>query len=59
MRKRTIRRLPETTRRVAKLVNELASIQRRMKNILPKLQELEFEAKALEESMKQTGGKGK
>ena len=36
-----------TTRRVARLIGELSSVERRLKNLLPEIQEIEFEAQAL------------
>lgn len=40
--KRTTRRMPPKTRKIAKLINELASIERRLKNILPEIQTAEM-----------------
>ena len=57
MRKSTLRRhypiskLP-TTRKVARLLGEISSIERRLKNLLPQIKELEFESQALKESMR-------
>jgi len=36
-----------TTRKVARLIGELASVERRLKNLLPEIKEIEFEAQAL------------
>ena len=39
--------MPETTRDLAKLINELASIERRLKNMLPRVRALERDSNAL------------
>ena len=41
LRKRTLRRMPPETRKVARLVNELESVERRLKNLLPSIQRME------------------
>jgi len=41
-RKATLRNMPPYTRRLARLVGELDSVSRRLKNILPELQSLEL-----------------
>jgi len=41
LRKKTLRRMPPETRKVAKLVNDLASVERRLKNLLPTIQRME------------------
>ena len=41
-----------TTRKVARLIGELESVDRRLKNLIPELQRLELDSKALENSMK-------
>jgi len=46
-RKKTLRSMSPTTRKVARLIGELHSVERRLKNLIPELQELEFEAQAL------------
>lgn len=46
MRKKTIRRMPTTTRQVAKLVDELKSVATRLKNKIPELQTMEMMAGA-------------
>ena len=46
--KKSIRGLPPQTRKVAKLASELASVQRRLFNILPTLELQEQDAKAPE-----------
>ena len=42
MQKRTLRQLPTRTRQLARLTNELDSITRRLKHLLPILAELEM-----------------
>ena len=42
MRKRTLRQLPTRTRQLARLTNELDSITRRLKHLLPILADLEM-----------------
>lgn len=44
-RKVTLRRLPPETRKLAKLINDLASVERRLKNYLETVRELELWAK--------------
>lgn len=39
---RTTRRMPPKTRKLAKLINDLASVQRRLKNLLPEIQTAEM-----------------
>ena len=46
--KRTLRRMSPTARKVARLAGELDSISRRLKNLLPELQSLDIDSKALE-----------
>lgn len=46
MRKKTIRRLPEQSRKIAKLRNELASINLRLTRIIPVIASIESELKA-------------
>lgn len=46
-RKRTIRRLPAFTRRYARLVNELDSVTRRLKNMTEEIARLEHDSRAL------------
>lgn len=46
MRKKTLRRLPLETRKLARLIGELESVQRRLKNFLPVVQDLELWARA-------------
>lgn len=57
MRKSTLRKeypatkLP-TTRKVARLLGEIQSIEKRLKNLLPELKQIEFESQAMKEAMK-------
>lgn len=46
-RTKTLRRLPPTTRRVAKLINAQESVTRRLKNLLPAIERLELDSRAL------------
>jgi len=46
-RKRTLRVMSPTARKVARLIGELDSISRRLKNLVPDLQRLDFESRAL------------
>lgn len=46
-RKRTLRYMSPTTRKVARLTGELESVARRLKNIIPELQRLESDSQAL------------
>ena len=41
-RSKTTRRMPPKTRKLAKLINDLASVQRRLKNLLPEIQTAEM-----------------
>lgn len=45
-RKKTLRSIPETTRKLARLLNELESTARRIRNLIPEIQRLEREAEA-------------
>ena len=45
-RARTLRRLPSTTREIARLANELASVQTRLSNRIEKLASMEMMANA-------------
>ena len=47
-RKKTLRTMSPTARKVARLVGELDSISRRLKNLMPDLQRLDLDSKALE-----------
>lgn len=46
-RKRTLRSMSPTTRKLARLVGEQASIVRRLKNLMPEIQRLELDSRAL------------
>ena len=48
--KKTLRSMSPTTRKVARLLGELGSIERRLKNIIPELQQLELDSQALNNS---------
>jgi len=47
-RKKTLRTMSPTARKVARLIGELDSVSRRLKNLVPELQLLDFQAKALQ-----------
>lgn len=47
-RKKTLRTMSPTARKVARLIGELESVSRRLKNLIPDIKELDFKAKALE-----------
>ena len=40
--KKTLRRMPEKTRKVARLINDLESVTRRLKNQVPTIQAMEL-----------------
>jgi len=46
-RRKTLRSMSPTTRKVARLIGELSSIERRLKNLLPEIKNIEFESQAL------------
>ena len=46
-RKKTLRIMSPTARKVARLIGELDSISRRLKNLIPELQELDLDSRAL------------
>lgn len=46
-RSKTLRKMPPETRAFAKLLNELESVCRRGKNLVPKLERLERDSQAL------------
>lgn len=50
-RKRTLRNMSPVTRELARLINELDSIERRAKNLLEKVRRNELDAKALDKMM--------
>ena len=47
LRKKTLRKLPPTARKVARMIAELESVSRRLKNLLEDLARLERESQAL------------
>ena len=47
LRKKTLRRMSPTARKVARLAGEAESVARRLKNLIPELQQLDLESKAL------------
>jgi len=55
-RKKTIRRMSPTTRKVARLIGELESVARRFKNLVPDIQHLELSDEALFNIKKYKGG---
>jgi len=46
-RKRTLRSMSPTTRKVARLIGELESVSKRLKHLMPELQQLESDSQAL------------
>lgn len=48
-RKKTLRRLPPTTRKVAQLIDAIGSVQRILKNLLPAIEQLERDSQALKQ----------
>ena len=42
MRKKTLRKMPPETRKVARLTNDLESVLRRLRNTLPAIQRMEL-----------------
>ena len=56
-RRKTLRTMSPTTRKVARLIGELDSIARRLKNIIPELQKLEADSQALYNRNLYYGGK--
>ena len=51
-RKKTLRSMLPTTRKVARLIGELGSAEKRLKNLIPELQQLELDSTALNNSMR-------
>jgi hypothetical protein len=51
-RKKTLRAMPATTRRLARLIADLDSVSRRAKNLLPEIERLEMDSRALWKSRK-------
>lgn len=49
-RKKTLRSMSPVTRKVARLIGELDSVSRRLKNVIPELQRLELNSQALRNS---------
>ncbi len=47
-RKKSLRRMSPTARKVARLAGELDSVSRRLKNLIPELQRLDLDSKALQ-----------
>jgi hypothetical protein len=45
--KRTLRKMAPVSRRLAKLIGEQQSVARKMKNLLPEIQRLEADSRAL------------
>lgn len=50
-RKKTLRIMSPTARKVARLAGELDSISRRLKHLIPHLQRLDLDSQALEKTM--------
>ena len=46
-RKKTLRTMSPTARKVARLTGELESVSRRLKNLIPELQRLDLDSRAL------------
>ena len=46
-RKRTLRKMSPTTRKIARLIGELDSITRRLKSLIPEIRDIEFQSQAL------------
>lgn len=46
-RKKTLRQTPETTRKLARMVNQLESVTAKLKNLIPLIQDLELDSHAL------------
>ncbi len=49
-RNKTLRSMPPITRKIARLIGELDSVSRRLKNTIPELQRLELDSQALKNS---------
>jgi len=47
-RKRTLRGMSPVTRKAARLIGELESVTRRLKNIIPEIRSLELDSRALQ-----------
>jgi len=50
-RKKTLRLMSPTARSVARLTGELDSVSRRLKNLIPHLQQLDLDSEALKKTM--------
>ena len=50
-RKKTLRRMSPTARKVARLAGEADSVARRLKNLIPELQQLDLDSQALKKTM--------
>jgi len=50
-RKKTLRSMSPVTRKTARLAGELDSVSRRLKNLIPELQQLELDSRALKQTM--------
>ena len=53
-RKKTLRTMSPTARKVARLIGELDSVSRRLKNLIPELKDLDFQSRALEATKSST-----
>lgn len=49
-RKKTLRKMSPTARKVARLAGEAESVARRLKNLIPELQQLDLDSQALAQS---------
>ena len=49
-RKKTLRSMSPVTRKVARLIGELDSVSRRLKNLIPEIQRIELDSQALRNS---------
>ena len=57
LRKKTLRQMPPTTRKIAKTINEAESAIKRLKKLLPELQTLELLANGERKRMESNNGK--
>ncbi len=51
--KKTLRRMSPTARKVARLAGEAESVARRLKNLIPELQRLDLDSQALAHAKEQ------
>ena len=58
LRKKTLRKMSPTTRKVARLIGELGSVEQRLKNLLPEIKNIEFESQALQNAKQINSLKG-